>query len=59
MKMEETEFNEFTVENLNFIFSKDPKKWKSVYEKLKKDNDLKRDEFLKRLNEEIEQNQKS
>lgn len=57
--MEETEFNELTVENLNFIFSKDPKKWKSVYEKLKKDNDLKRDEFLKRLNEEIEQNQKS
>lgn len=59
MKMEETEFNEFTVENLNFIFSKDPQKWKSAYEKLKKDNDLKRDEFLKRLNEEIEQNQKS
>lgn len=57
--MEETEFNELTVENLNFIFSKDPQKWKSVYEKLKKDNDLKRNEFLKRLNEEIEQNQKS
>lgn len=57
--MEETEFNELTVENLNSIFEKDPKRWKNAYEKLRKDNDLKRDEFLKRLNEEIEQNEKS